>query len=83
MVKPQFFQAYKDERKNTDLVDVASAYVTKKAVAASNILAERGVNDGSDAIWGGMMSQGVLAGEVLPMMIKMQGLTSRKSFTAR
>lgn len=79
MTKPQFFQSFKDQRKSSDLVDVASAYVTKKAVTASNVLAEHDANQGDAGlgVWGGMASQGVLAAEVLPMMIKMQGLTSR------
>ena len=83
VTKPQFFQSYKDQRKNNDLVDVASAYVTKKAVAASNILAEQtsfAVDKQTDlGAWGGMMSQSVLAAEVLPMMVKMQDLTARTS----
>lgn len=79
--KPQFFKAYKDQRTNTGLVDVAAAYLTKRAVASSCILADMPINapraEGC-AVWGGMSTQKVLATEVLPMMIKLQRLADRE-----
>ena len=89
IIKPQFFAAYRAERENVGRLDTAAAYIVKKAVSASVKLAERSANrDGqhgevheAQAIgaWGGMPSSRVLATELVPMMIKIQGMSKGAS----
>jgi cell cycle checkpoint protein len=62
------------------LLDSAAGYLARKAMVSSVALSELRLDDDSKghAPWGGMLSKGVLAGEVLPMMIKLQGMTKRE-----
>lgn len=60
---------------------MAAAYLAKKAVAACKPLIEIDLDqDGPEgtAAWGGFVSRKILAGELVPMLVKMQGLTDRK-----
>lgn len=92
ILKPQFFESYRKERDNKSLLDVAAGYTAKKAVAACNAAFDNpGGNidthrragetegEGQDS-WGGVASKGVLAMELVPMMVKIQGLTNRASW---
>jgi cell cycle checkpoint protein len=84
VTKPQFFESYKAERDNIFNLDIASAYITKKAVVSSIALSERPLNtarpDGVNEIaWGGLQSRYNLAVEMVPMMIKIQNASGSKS----
>lgn len=90
ILKPQFFQAFKDEKRNIELMDTAAAYLAKKGAAASVAMAEIDTitwkgeyADEAPAlgIWGGVVSRNVLSCEVVPMLVKMQGLTTSTSFS--
>jgi cell cycle checkpoint protein len=78
VVKPQFFESYKTQRDNLDLLDAAASYMTKKAVTASVKLSERPLSENDEGVWGGMPTKTVLATELVPMMVKIQNLSSRK-----
>jgi cell cycle checkpoint protein len=80
ILKPEFFEKFSTERTNLALLDSAAGYLARKAMASSGALSELRLDDDSrgHAPWGGMLSKGVLAGEVLPMMIKLQGMTKRE-----
>lgn len=78
MVKPQFFASYKTQRDNLGLLDAAASYITKKAVTASIKLSERSLVEHDEGVWGGMPTKTVLATELVPMMVKIQSLTSRR-----
>ncbi len=81
IIKPHFFESSLTERDNLALLDTASEYITKKAVSASVVLAEKGLKYVTDdAPWGGLASRTVLAAELIPMMVNIQGLTHRESF---
>ncbi|RSH93942.1 Cell cycle checkpoint protein rad17 [Saitozyma podzolica] len=79
ILKPEFFEKFSTERTNLALLDSAAGYLARKAMASSVALSELRLDDDSrgHAPWGGMLSKGVLAGEVLPMMIKLQGMTKQ------
>ncbi|ORY20600.1 Rad17 cell cycle checkpoint protein-domain-containing protein [Naematelia encephala] len=79
ILKPQFFAAFRAEKENQALLETAAGYLAKKAVASSVALSERGLRDDidSEVPWGGVSSRYVLAAELLPMMVKLQGMTSR------
>ena len=79
VVKPQFFAAFKAQRDNVELLDTAASYITKKAVAASVKLSNRPLHESDDGVWGGMPTKAVLATELVPMMVKIQSLSSRAS----
>lgn len=72
IIKPQFFESFRQERDNATLLDSSAAYLAKKGIADSNHLNE---NEAAGAPWGGSLPKSVLAREILPMMTKMQGLT--------
>ena len=80
IIKPQFFESYRIERSNVESLDSGAAYLTKKAVAASVRLSELDLQaESSEAAWGGTMTKQVLATEVLPIMLKLQSLSSSES----
>jgi len=61
------------------VLDTAAAHIVKKAVASSVALAEQpSIDHGDEKPWGGMSTKTVLAAELIPMMIKIQGLTNGK-----
>lgn len=79
ITKPQFFESYKSERTNISNLDVASAYITKKAVNSSIALSEKPLDAPStDGVWGGIHSRYNLAAEMVPMMIKIQNASGSK-----
>lgn len=78
MVKPQFFDSFKVQRGNLDLLDTAASYITKKAVTASVKLSERPLSESNEGVWSGIPTKIVLATELVPMMVKMQSLSKRK-----
>ncbi|KAK8869618.1 hypothetical protein IAR55_000185 [Kwoniella newhampshirensis] len=77
VIKPQFFEAYRTERDNLVALDSATRYTIKKGIVASNILADGNANDEILAPWGGLVSKTVMAGELVPMMVKIQSTTKR------
>jgi len=80
ITKPQFFESYKSERTNISNLDIASAYITKKAIQSSLALSERDFNTpASEGVWGGLQSRFNLAVEMIPMMIKIQNASGSKS----
>ncbi|WRT67333.1 uncharacterized protein IL334_004303 [Kwoniella shivajii] len=82
VTKPQFFESFRLERDNTSALDHVAGYITKKGVMASDTYADGGSRDDSEdglGVWGGMVNKRVLAGELVPMMVKLQTL-SRKPF---
>lgn len=78
IIKPQFFASFRTERENLGHLDTAAGYMAKKAVAASAKLSERPVGGDDEGSWGGVPSKTVLATELIPMMVKIQSLTSGK-----
>lgn len=80
VTKPQFFDSFKTQRDNLGKVDIASGYIARKAISASNILAEKTIDIDihDEAAWGGLVSRGTLATEMIPMMIKIQSASRRK-----
>ena len=77
IIKPQFFESYRTERSNVENLDIGAAYLTKRAVAASVRLSELDLNaESGEAPWGGIMTKQAFATEVLPMMLKLQSLSS-------
>ena len=79
ITKPQFFESYKSERTNISNLDIASAYITKKAVNSSIALSEKPLDAPStDGVWGGIHSRYNLAVEMVPMMIKIQNASGSK-----
>ncbi|WWC89761.1 uncharacterized protein L201_004687 [Kwoniella dendrophila CBS 6074] len=79
VTKPQFFQSYRLERDNSSALDHVAGYLTKKGVVNSNAFADGGgLTQVSEelGVWGGMINKRVLAGEMVPMMVKIQGLSS-------
>jgi hypothetical protein len=81
ITKPQFFESYKSERTNISNLDIASAYITKKAVQASITLSEKPLHTpASEGVWGGLQSRFNLAVEMVPMMIKIQNASGSKSY---
>jgi len=80
ITKPQFFESYKSERTNVSNLDIASAYITKKAIQSSVALSEKDFNSpASEGVWGGLHSRFNLAVEMVPMMIKIQNASGSKS----
>nr|XP_031861175.1 uncharacterized protein CI109_003536 [Kwoniella shandongensis]KAA5528247.1 hypothetical protein CI109_003536 [Kwoniella shandongensis] len=77
VIKPQFFDAYRTERDNMAALDSATRYTMKKAITSSNILADGNVNGEQLAPWGGLVSTNVMASELVPMMVKIQGVTRK------
>ncbi|WWC60908.1 uncharacterized protein I303_103484 [Kwoniella dejecticola CBS 10117] len=73
--KPQFFESYKLERDNTSALDHVAGYITKKGISASNAFANGEARD--EGVWGGMYDKRVLAGELVPMMVKLQILSAK------
>ncbi len=82
ILKPQFFEAFRQERENGELVDIASGYITGKAVRRSVRLEHDDElqyhpddvqREGS--VFGGILSKVVLATEMIPMLVKIQNLT--------
>lgn len=79
ITKPQFFESYKSERTNISNLDIASAYITKKAVNSSIALSEKPLDAPStDGVWGGIHSRYNFAMEMVPMMIKIQNASGSK-----
>lgn len=76
VIKPQFFSSFRSERENLAHLDTAAGYMAKKAAIASNKLSEMSSSNG-EASWGGIPSKLVLSTELVPMMVKIQNLTSR------
>ncbi|WVW82874.1 hypothetical protein I302_104886 [Kwoniella bestiolae CBS 10118] len=74
VVKPQFFESFRLERDNTSALDHVAGYITRKGVAAGNAFADGGPSD-VVGVWGGTVNKRVLAGELVPMMVKIQGLS--------
>jgi len=80
ITKPQFFESYKSERTNIANLDIASAYITKKAVQSSVALSEKDfTTPTSEGVWGGLNSRFNLAVEMIPMMIKIQNASGSES----
>jgi cell cycle checkpoint protein len=84
ILKPEFYEKYRTERNNLELFDNAARYLAKKAVSSSLAHSEVGLGgeegeDGRHAPWGGVVSKSVLASEVVPMLIKLQGMSKRES----
>jgi len=80
ITKPQFFESYKSERTNISNLDIASAYITKKAIQSSVALSEKDFDSpASEGVWGGLHSRFNLAVEMVPMMIKIQNASGSKS----
>jgi cell cycle checkpoint protein len=90
VVKPQFFEAFRKERDNYELLNTAAGYIAKKGVLACTVMALKEEDEviGMSAVdeydlegrpWGGMLSKTVLAVEMIPMMIKIQAM-SRSRF---
>jgi hypothetical protein len=80
ITKPQFFESYKSERTNISNLDVASAYITKKAIQSSIALSEKDfTTPANEGVWGGLQSRFNLAVEMIPMMIKIQNASGSKS----
>ncbi|WWC69257.1 uncharacterized protein I206_103195 [Kwoniella pini CBS 10737] len=73
--KPHFFESYKLERDNTSALAHVAGYITRKGIVASNAFADGDVRD--EGVWGGMIDKRVLAGDLVPMMVKLQGLSGR------
>ncbi|KAK6903145.1 hypothetical protein I203_108408 [Kwoniella mangroviensis CBS 8507] len=73
VVKPQFFESFRLERDNVSSLDHVAGYITKKGVVASNAFADGGGHH-ELGVWGGMVNKRVLAGEMVPMMVKIQPL---------
>ena len=79
ITKPQFFESYKSERTNISNLDIASAYITKKAIQSSIALSEKDFDTPtSEGVWGGLQSRFNLAVEMIPMMIKIQNASGSK-----
>ena len=79
ITKPQFFESYKSERTNISNLDIASAYITKKAIQSSVALSEKDFNSqANEGVWGGLHSRFNLAVEMIPMMIKIQNASGSK-----
>jgi hypothetical protein len=79
ITKPQFFESYKSERTNISNLDVASAYITKKAIQSSIALSEKDfTTPANEGVWGGLQSRFNLAVEMIPMMIKIQNASGSK-----
>lgn len=79
-MKPHFFDAYRTERDNSAKLDIATAYIASKSITSSNILAERPLDvEMNQAPWGGLVSRSTLVTEMIPMMIKIQSASKRKS----
>lgn len=84
VMKPQFFDSFRTERDNVGKLDIASAHIAKKAVTASNVLAEKPLNLNSDqAAWGGILPRSSLVTEMIPMMIKIQSASKSESTVPR
>ena len=72
-MKPQFFEMYRRERDNLSLLDDATAYLVKKAVAASVYLSDSPIAKESQASpWGGVLSRFTSSTEIVPMALKIQ-----------
>jgi cell cycle checkpoint protein len=81
VIKPQFFQSFREERDNGGLLDTAAGHIAKKGVAASISLSERSFRTTVDEpAWGGVPSKLVLATELVPMMVKIQGLSNSQCY---
>jgi cell cycle checkpoint protein len=92
VVKPQFFEAFRKERDNYELLNTAAGYIAKKGVLACTAMAlkeedeememsavnEYGVEGMEGRPWGGMLSKTVLAVEMIPMMIKIQAMSKSR-----
>lgn len=79
ITKPQFFESYKSERTNISNLDIASAYITKKAANSSIALSEKPFDTSStEGVWGGIHSRYNLAVEMIPMMINIQNASGSK-----
>ena len=77
--KPQFFEAFRQERENLGSLDLAAGHLAKKGVHTSIKLASEKEIDDDLTPWGGVSSRSVLSTELLPMMIKIQALSSREA----
>jgi hypothetical protein len=76
VIKPQFFDCIRQERENYGLLDQAAAYLSKKAAIASVKMSERPLTEDGSGAWGGFATKTTLATEIVPMLVKMQGLSS-------
>ncbi|WVQ98933.1 hypothetical protein IAU59_006065 [Kwoniella sp. CBS 9459] len=78
VIKPQFFESYRQERENLSSLDNVAGYIAKRGVLSSNAYAdgEKGLFEDT-GVWGGMLPKRVVAAEMVPMMLKI-GSTSRK-----
>ena len=63
------------ERDNLAHLDTAAGHLAKKAVMASVNLSEKGSEVDAEGAWGGVSSKAVMVTELVPMMIKIQGLS--------
>ncbi|WVF71982.1 hypothetical protein IAT40_006793 [Kwoniella sp. CBS 6097] len=77
VIKPQFFESYRQERENTSSLDHVAGYITKKGVIASNAYADGDKDMRDSGVWGGMLSKRVVATETVPMMLKLGSLSRR------
>ncbi|KAK4685335.1 cell cycle checkpoint protein, partial [Tremellales sp. Uapishka_1] len=77
VLKPQFFEAFRSERDNAQLLNTATGYMVTKGIAASTLLSERDFHEEGEAPWGGMLGKSALAGEMIPMMVKIQSASLR------
>lgn len=79
MVKPQFFDSFRQEKESASLLNAAVEFMSKKAVTASTAFADGEATEAP--AWGGISSKGVLATEMVPMALKIQQLSQRKSLS--
>ncbi|OCF36625.1 hypothetical protein I316_01877 [Kwoniella heveanensis BCC8398] len=77
VIKPQFFEFYRQERENVSSLDHIAGYIAKKGVVGSNACADGEKEAGAAGVWGGMLPKRIVATEMVPMMLKLSS-TSRK-----
>lgn len=79
VTKPQFFEAFRNERDNGKRVDEAAAHLAKKVVASSTAVADGTLDPAHAPVWGGLLPKATLACEVIPEAIKIQAFGRRES----
>lgn len=78
VTKPQFFEAFRNQRDNGKRLDEAAAHLAKKVVSASAAVADGALDPEHAPVWGGLLSKTTLACEVIPETIKIQAFGRRK-----